>query len=46
MIAVNFFTGLLLIKIGRIKESLNFFEIAEKMIQKLIEKDKTIYEEV
>jgi hypothetical protein len=36
LIAINFFTAYLLQLIGRLKESLNFIAVAERMLQKLL----------
>jgi hypothetical protein len=36
LLAINFFTAYLLQMIGRLKESMNFLVVAEKMHQKLL----------
>ena len=36
LLAINFFTAYLLQMIGKLKESLNFIFVAEKMLQKLL----------
>lgn len=38
ILAVNFFTSVLLLKIGKFREALNFLIIAEKMVIRLFEK--------
>ena len=40
LVAINFFTAYLLQLIGRLKESLNFVAVAERMLFKLLSKLK------